>query len=100
VIAPAFTLIPQIFSLPFFIASFLLRCQNIQGHHIRYLLITSYFTTFIPQLTSFFLYISPSSFYSKEWHTTIIGKWIYAFKHRHQTISLTMKTTNIDANTI
>ncbi|CAF1296853.1 unnamed protein product, partial [Adineta ricciae] len=76
IIAPAFTLIPQIFSLPFFIASFSLQCKNIQSHHLRYVLIGSYFTTFIPQLTSFFLYIAPSSYYSKEWRTTFIGQRI------------------------
>ena len=80
IIAPAFTLIPQIFSLPFFIASFSLQCKNIQSHHLRYLLIGSYFTTFIPQVTSFFLYIAPSSYYLKEWRTTAIGRRIRFYK--------------------
>jgi len=38
VVAPTFTLIPQIFSLPFFIASFSLQCQNFHGNRLRYLL--------------------------------------------------------------
>ncbi len=98
VVAPTFTLIPQIFSLPFFIASFSLQCQNFHDNRLRYLLIASYFTTFIPQLTSFFLYISPSSFYSKEWSSTNIGKWITTFKQTHQAILPTTKTSHIDGN--
>lgn len=78
IVAPSFTLIPQLFSLPFFIASFLVACKN----RLRYLLITSYMTTFIPQLTSFFLYISPSSFYLNEWHATKISKQFLSLKRR------------------
>jgi hypothetical protein len=82
IVAPAFTLIPQFFSLPFFIASFSMACQNFHGSRLRYLLITSYMTTFIPQLISFFLYISPSSFYLNEWHETKISKRILTLKQR------------------
>ena len=70
VIGPAFTLVPQLFSLPYFIAALVLRCQNLQGHRLRYLLTVSYFTSFIPQLMSFFLYIWPSSFYLQQWRAT------------------------------
>ena len=55
VIGPAFTLVPQLFSLPYFIASLILRCQNLQGDRLRYLLTVSYLTGFIPQLLSFVL---------------------------------------------
>jgi hypothetical protein len=58
VVAPTITLIPQFFSLPFFIASFSLGCEDLHGNRLRYVLIIFYFTTFIPQLTGFFLYIS------------------------------------------
>jgi hypothetical protein len=85
VIGPAFTLVPQLFSLPLFIASILLTCQNIETSQLRYLLIASHFSSFIPQLISFFLYVSPSSFYSREWHATSMAKRIDALKncHRH-----------------
>ena len=86
VIGPAFTLLPQLFSLPYFIASLTLRCQNLQGTGLRHLLTVSYFTTFIPPLMSFQLYISPSSFYSKEWHATSIVTWLMAFKQHEQAI--------------
>jgi hypothetical protein len=62
---PAITLIPQLFSLPFFIASFLLGCQDLRGKNLRYLLIVSYFTTFIPQLISFFFISLHHHFISK-----------------------------------
>lgn len=74
VIGPAVTLIPQLFSLPLFIASLTLVCQTIETSSIRYLIIISYFITFIPQLISFFLYVSPSSLYSREWHATDLSK--------------------------
>ena len=88
VIGPAFTLIPQLFSLPYFIASLMMQCQNLQGSGLRYLLTASYFTTFVPALMSFYLYISPSSFYSQEWQATTIGKWLRMFKRREQVSSL------------
>ena len=80
VIGPAFTLVPQLFSLPYVIASLMLQCQSLQHSGLRSLLIVSYFTTFIPPLMSFRLYISPSSFYTKEWQATSIGKWPMMFK--------------------
>ena len=76
IIGPAITLVPQLFSLPLFVISFTLYCQNLESSWVRYLLIVSYFTSFIPQLTSFMLYILPSSFYSNEWHETTISQWI------------------------
>jgi hypothetical protein len=79
VIGPGITLIPQLFSLPLFIISFTLYCQNLENSWVRYLLIVSYFTSFIPQLISFMLYVLPSSFYSKEWRATKIGRWLFDF---------------------
>ena len=70
VIGPGITLIPQLFSLPLVIFSFSLNCQNIENSWLRYLLIASYWTSLIPQLISFFLYIGPSSFYLSEWRKT------------------------------
>ena len=74
VIGPAFTLVPQLFSLPYFIASQILQCRNLQQPVLRHLLTLSYFTTFIPPLISFRLYISPSTFYSQEWQATNVAK--------------------------
>jgi hypothetical protein len=84
IIGPGVTLIPQLFSLPLFIISIAFACQEIEKSSIRYLLITSYFTTFIPQLTSFFLYISPSSFYIQEWRLTNLSKWFQRFRICHR----------------
>ena len=99
VIGPAFTLVPQVFSLPFFIASFMLKCRNLHTNHLRYLLIASYFTAFIPPLTSFLLYISPSSFYSQEWQLTPISQWISAVKRRCPTIPWLCNNTRVDEPT-
>jgi hypothetical protein len=75
IIGPAFTLVPQLFSLPLFIASVLLVCQTLETNPIRYLLIMSYFTSFIPQLISFFLYISPSCASS----SCLLWPWFHYF---------------------
>ena len=90
VIGPAFTLIPQLFSLPYFIASLILQCRNLQHSVVRYLLTASYFTTFIPPLISFRLYISPSTFYSQEWQATNVAKWLTRFKQRLQAAKTAM----------
>jgi hypothetical protein len=87
VIGPGITLIPQLFSLPLFAVSFTLDCQNLENSRRRYLLIALYFTSFIPQLISFFLYVSPSSFYSKEWRSTTIGGWTARLKGHRQEIA-------------
>ena len=80
VIGPAITLIPPLFSLPLFIVSLSLNCQNLENNQLRYLLIASYLTSFIPQVISFLLYVSPSSLYSKEWQATTIGRGIFSIK--------------------
>jgi hypothetical protein len=98
ILGPGITLIPQLFSLPLLIISIVFACQNIETNSIRYLLIISYLTSFIPQLTSYFLYISPSSFYKQEWRLTKLRKWFQSFRREEPltttTISCTMKDTN------
>ena len=82
---PAITLIPSLFSLfslPFLIISFSLGCQNLHEDPLRYVLIVFYFITFVPPMLMFYLYISPSSFYWKEWELTTIRKWMTARRHR------------------
>jgi hypothetical protein len=97
VIGPGITLVPQLFSLPLFIVSFTLYCQNLESSWVRYLLIASYFTSFIPQLISFMLYVLPSSFYSTEWHDTKIGRWIFDFSRYNRPIPIiTITSGNID----
>lgn len=80
---PAIMLIPSIFllfSLPLLIVSFSFGCQNLENNSVRYVLIVFYFFSFIPQIITFFLYVYPSSVYSKEWRTTAIGKRMYRRK--------------------
>ena len=89
VIGPGITLIPQLFSLPLFVSAFVLDCQNLDNSWLRYLLIVSYWISFTPQWTSFFLYISPSSFYSNEWRKTSIGRWIHQILRRQPSLPKT-----------
>ena len=96
VIAPAFTLIPQLFSLPFFLASLILKCQNFNNNNLRYLLILSYFIKFVPQLTSFWLYISPSSLYCTQWERTRLSNWIKKFRRTDHLVTSISKTTHIN----
>ena len=80
---PAITLIPTIFylfSLPFVVTSFSLACHSIETSQLRYLSLTCYFMSFIPQTMTFFLYIYPSSFYFEEWQATAIGERMAAFR--------------------
>ncbi|UJR18322.1 hypothetical protein I4U23_005224 [Adineta vaga] len=97
VIGPGITLVPQLFSLPLFIIPFTLYCQNLENSWIRYLLIVSYFFSFLPQLTSFLLYVLPSSFYSTEWYATSIGRWVsnfVGFKPSISSIAITSTRTD------
>jgi hypothetical protein len=93
IIGPGITLVPQLFSLPLFVISFTLYCQNLESSQVRYLLIASYFTSFIPQLISFMLYILPSSFYSTQWHSTKMSKWIFDFFQFNGAEPTTSKTS-------
>jgi hypothetical protein len=93
---PAITLLPSIFSLftlPLFVIGFSFECHNLENNSLRYLLISCYFITFIPQMVTFLLYIYPSSFYWKQWQTTTISKWIATFRHQHAPIDLTIFST-------
>jgi hypothetical protein len=96
---PAFTVIPQLFSIPVLIVSYSLICQTIETSPLRYLLIASELASFIPQVISFFLYISPSSFYSREWRATNMSKRITALTQCHRqspsTLSTILSTRNI-----
>ena len=89
VIGPTITVIPQLFSLPLFISSFVFDFQNLENSWLRHFLIVSYWISLTPLWTSFFLYISPSSFYSSEWHKTDLGRWINHLLHRHSPVPTT-----------
>ena len=89
IIAPAITLIPQLFSLPLFISSLTLYCQHLETSSIRYFLIGSYLISFVPQLISFVLYVSPSTYYSREWRHTSVAQWIYRWFHWHRPVPST-----------
>jgi hypothetical protein len=99
---PTITLIPSIFSLfslPLFVTSFSLRCQNIENSPMRYALIVFYFLSFIPQIITFFLYVYPSSLYFNEWRLTRIGQWIAALRQKkfstehHRSVGYQRKNT-------
>jgi hypothetical protein len=79
ILAPLVTMLPQLFALPQFILSFSLACQEFNVNWQRYLLIISYFITYFPQVLSYKLYVSPSSFYKDEFHATelykIVTRW-------------------------
>jgi hypothetical protein len=97
VIGPSITLVPQLFSLPLFVISFTLYCRNLETSWVRYLLISSYFTSFIPQTISFMLYVFPSSFYSSEWHATKMSQLlsdIFRFSRPLPTIIIASEAMN------
>ncbi len=74
IFAPLITMLPQLFSLPQFILSFTLACQQFNVGWQRYLLISSYFITYLPQVFSYKLYVSPSTFYKVEFNATKLGR--------------------------
>ncbi len=80
ILAPLVTMLPQIFALPQFILSFSLACQEFNVNWQRYLLIISYFITYLPQVLSYKLYISPSSFYKNEFHATELYKRVVRWR--------------------
>jgi intracellular septation protein A len=92
VLGPAITVVPQLFSLPLLISSFIFDCHNLEDSWLRYFLIVSYWISFTPQWTTFFLYIVPSSLYSNEWHQTNVGRWINNLRRRHALPSTAVTT--------
>jgi hypothetical protein len=80
ILAPLITMLPQLFSLPQFILSFSLACQEFKVNWQRYLLIISYFITYLPQVFSFKLYVSPSKFYKDEFYATKLNKKIQEWR--------------------
>jgi hypothetical protein len=89
-------MLPQLFSLPQFILSFSLACQEFKINWQRYLLIISYFITYLPQVLSFKLYISPSTFYTNEFRATKLREKID--KWRKLIIPIRVETTSATLN--
>jgi hypothetical protein len=96
VVGPAITLVPQLFSLPLFISSFIFDCHNLEESWLRHFLIISYWISFTPQWTSFFLYIIPSTLYAREWRQTKIRRWMYSLCHRPASVPKTTTTKFTD----
>ena len=95
VLGPAITLVPQLFSLPLLISSFVFDCRNLEDSWLRHFLIVSYWISFTPQWTSFFLYILPSSLYSSEWRRTNVHHWINSLRHRQASAPTTATLTGL-----
>ncbi len=73
IVGPAFTLIPQLFSFPYFIVSLIFLCQENWNKSLT--LSCNYLILHI--IYSSFDNIYSSSFYTEEWKVTKISKWIY-----------------------
>jgi hypothetical protein len=98
ILAPLITMLPQLLSLPHFILSFSLACEEFNVNWQRYLLIVSYFITYLPQVLSYKLYVSPSSFYRNEFNATKLGQKIIKWRKlvvdkESETISATLTKT-------
>jgi hypothetical protein len=98
IMAPLATMVPQLFSLPQLIISFSLSCQEFKIGWQRYLLIISYFILYLPQVLSYKLYVSPSSFYKEEFHATKLNQRISQLRAfiTRKTIQNTLN--NVQAN--
>ena len=95
IIPPSVTMLPQLFFLPQFILSFSMACQEFELAWQRYLLISAFFITHLPQVISYKLYVSPSSFYTEEFHATNLHKKILrwrAFFRRNQQVTFVAST--------
>lgn len=74
IFGPAITIVPQLFSLPYLIFSSTMGCQDFGSATVRYSLIVALSVSYIPQVTSFFLYVRFSSVYYAHFRSTTIGK--------------------------
>ncbi|CAF0738413.1 unnamed protein product [Adineta steineri] len=61
-------------SLPQVILSFTYACTELKQSWQRYLLLTTYFLSYLPQVLGFALHVIPSKVFKKEFQQTIIGK--------------------------
>ena len=63
-------------SLPQIILSFSYACTELRQSWQRYILLTAYFLSYLPQMLGYILYVLPSTTYSEEFRRTAIGKII------------------------
>jgi hypothetical protein len=82
-------------SLPQIILSFSYACTEPKQSWQRYMLLATYFLSYLPQILGFILYVLPSTIYTEEFHQTIIGKRLV----RQQRKPTTAKQLNIERNT-
>ncbi|CAF0877756.1 unnamed protein product [Didymodactylos carnosus] len=61
-------------SLPQAILSFTYACTELKQAWQRYILLATYFLSYLPQILGFILYVLPSTSYKKEFQQTFIGK--------------------------
>ena len=61
-------------SLPQTILSFSYACSELKQSWQRYILLTTYFLSYLPQMLGFILYVLPSTTFSEEFYQTRIGK--------------------------
>jgi hypothetical protein len=61
-------------SLPQIALSFSYACTELKQPWQRYMLLTTYFLSYLPQMLGFILYVLPSTAFTEEFHQTIIGK--------------------------
>jgi hypothetical protein len=87
IIGPAITLVPQLFLLPKLVVTMLLRCQSLDDSFLRYLLIAAMWMTCLPQSVSFWLHITPSSFFMQQWRHTKTSKWLRHTLSRHSPLA-------------
>jgi hypothetical protein len=64
----------------------------------RYLLIISYFVLYWPQVLSYKLYVSPSSFYKEEFHATKLNKRISQLRTFITRKTIPNTLNNVQAN--
>lgn len=63
-------------SLPQAILSFSYACTELKQPWQRYVLLTTYFLSYLPQILGFLLYVLPSAAFSEEFRLTKLGKRI------------------------
>jgi hypothetical protein len=98
IMAPLATMVPQLFSIPQLIISFSLVCQEFKIDWKRYLLIISYFLLYLPQVLTYKLYVSPSSFYKEEFHASKLNQRISQLRDFITRKPIENTLNNIQAN--
>ena len=83
-------------SLPQTILSFSYACSELKQSWQRYILLTTYFLSYLPQMLGFILYVLPSTAFVEEFHQTRIGK---RFVRSRRTTAAVTRQENIEMKT-